>query len=136
MFRIDRDQKSRPFFLLLLCLTMGAVCASALCAAPSCETATRLDPDATLRSFASFDEEQIWRLDVPSSGMLTVDLLTDPDRTDGWIDLLFDACDTTSGALVVEQSATHLVLAVPAPDTLFFHAGHLEHFQLVGSYDS
>ncbi len=91
-------------------------------AVPPCDTATDLEPNATRRGFADGGDPRLLRLELPSSGIATVDLLAAPGRADGWIDLRSDACGALPGVLVVEQSANHLVVAVPAAGVLFFEA--------------
>ncbi|MEE8526448.1 MAG: hypothetical protein V3T72_21135 [Thermoanaerobaculia bacterium] len=122
-------RNSKPTLLLIaLGLAVSPLCAAA---AP---ISTELPLNATLRAYGGADEgPRRFRLELPGPGIVTVDLATaGPERLSAWIDLCRDLPE--AGATILEQSATHLALAVRAPRTVCLRAAAEDPRRPLGSY--
>ncbi len=89
-------------------------------AASWCDHAIDLEPDMDWRGDAHL-EDPIFRWRVPSSGVATVELLGEGSP---WIDLGTETCDRRpADATLIEQSSSHLVLAVRSAGEVFLRVG-------------
>lgn len=103
-------------------------------AAPWCDTTFDLEPNTVWRGSAHL-EEHTFRWLLPSPGIATVDLLNDGVGS-GWVDLRAGGCgEQAAEALIIEQSSSHLVLAVRSAGYLYLGTGiEASPFRLITSF--
>ena len=95
------------------------------------DAGTELAVNTTERAWTGTNSE-LYRLSLPSPGILTVDLTTTaPERTAAKLDF---AADVPQGVRILEQSATHLALAARAPLTLELRVDAEDPGQALGHY--
>ncbi|MCG8458060.1 MAG: hypothetical protein MI919_17420 [Holophagales bacterium] len=126
------------FLLLTLLLAAGASTAST----PDC-VAPRLETGATLRGHVGEGESRVLRLEVPAAGLARLDAIT-PAVEGNTVNLdWLPSCtgslsgETATGdAVLVEQSASHLVLATRGAGTLWLRvsARHVGRYKLITGF--
>ena len=128
MLRNDRTRTSITLFCVLFSFST-----STLLAAPWC-AATDLEANTVRRSFAAVED---FRLHVPAAGVVTLDLLASGTHV-AMIHVLSGECgEPTADALIVERSATHLVLALRTAGTLNVRAATAAPgFKLVSAFSA
>jgi hypothetical protein len=120
MLSNERTRASITLTVFFLSLLASIALASTALAASPCDNAIALDPNTVnfsvnLSVNLSVDETVGLRVQVPSTGVLTVEL-----SRFARIDVASDPCgEVSADVLVVERSARHLVLAARTPGVLF-----------------
>lgn len=126
---MSERKPSLPYIFLLAALAIltGADRAAAL--EWDVEDAPEIDANAVLRGYAGEHENPVFRLELPAAGVATVDLATAADRAAAKL-----AQWPAPGAVILEQSATHLAFAVREPGTVFLRVSAEDPREPLGRY--
>lgn len=101
--------------LRLLSLSVCLLCIAPAGASESCKNVQSISHRHSFRGDAITHRTPVIRLDLPSAGFLTLEIIeSDSLSAPRWIDLLDGGCGGLERrAWIVDRSATHLTLAVP-----------------------
>ncbi|MEM7586510.1 MAG: PPC domain-containing protein [Acidobacteriota bacterium] len=119
-------RKIRLTHLVAVAWIFTSLIARTAAAAPNCDSAFELESNTVWRStgwhHTATLERTTFRWHLPSTGIATVDLLADGSGL-AWIALSSDGCgEPTPGFLVLERSASRLVVAVVSAGPLYLTA--------------
>ncbi|MEM7353870.1 MAG: hypothetical protein AAF657_23925 [Acidobacteriota bacterium] len=106
----------------LVALVPTASLAFAASSSADCADATELVLDTEHLGYSSPGEPaQAFRLEIPAAGLVHLELVTEgASETLAALALFPEVCGGSGAAVLLEHTPTHLVLAVPRPETLFF----------------